>query len=193
MLKKTISSFAIVAVLALSACGPQQPPPPTDPNAVPVAPPPAAAPAPVPEAPAPAPAPRPRPERRVERAPEREREQAPPPRAICEDCGVIASVQEERVTGQPTAIGTLGGAAAGGAAGGQFGKKSGKIAMIALGAIGGAFAGRAVESQVRATTVYHVIVNMDGGGTREVTVDQLNGFGVGARVRVSGNSLQYAG
>jgi len=181
MFKKTLSSLIIVGSLALGACGPQQaPPPPPAETATPVAPPPAAA---------PAAAPRPRPERRVEREPE----YAPPPPPVCGDCGTIVSVQEERVAGQATALGTLGGAGAGAAAGGQFGKKSGKFAMMALGAVGGAFASREVESQVRAKDVYHVVVNMEAGGTREVTVDQLNGLGVGTKVHVNGdNTLSYA-
>lgn len=180
MFKKTLSSLVIVGTLALGACGPQQAPPPPAETATPVAPPPAVA---------PAPAPRPRPEHHVEREPE----YAPPPPPVCGDCGTIVSVQEERVAGQATALGTLGGAGAGAAAGGQFGKKSGKFAMMALGAVGGAFAGREVESQVRAKDVYHVVVNMEAGGTREVTVDQLNGLGVGTKVHVNGdNTLSYA-
>ena len=106
---------------------------------------------------------------------------------------MIASVEQERVKGQAGAVGTLGGAAAGGLAGAQFGKKSGKIAMTVLGAIGGALAGREVESQVNAKTVYRVTVNMDTGDQRVITVDSLNGLGVGSKVKVVGNSLQYNG
>ncbi len=116
---------------------------------------------------------------------------APPP--VCQDCGVIASVQSARQTGEAGMVGTLGGAAAGGLAGNQFGKGKGKIGMTVLGVLGGALAGREVESQVKAKTVYNVTVNMDDGSQRVITVDSLNGLGNGSKVRVTGNSLQYNG
>jgi len=112
--------------------------------------------------------------------------QAPPP---CADCGVVASVTPVRKEGQAGWAGTLGGAAAGGLAGNQFGKGKGNIAMTALGIVGGAFAGREVEKQVTADTVYQVAVNMDSGGQRVVTVANGQGLAPGTRVHVDGNSL----
>jgi len=112
--------------------------------------------------------------------------QAPPP---CSDCGVVSSVTPVRKEGQAGWAGTLGGAAAGGLAGNQFGKGKGNIAMTALGVVGGAFAGREVEKQVTADTVYQVTVNMDSGGQRTVTVANGQGLAPGTRVHVDGNSL----
>ncbi len=187
MLKKSLLALTVVA---LTACGPA-PQPPAEPLA-PVAP--AAAPVVQPATPsvaraAPEPA-APRPAPRPRAAPRPEPEPAPPVvRQVCNDCGVIASVSEERVKGDATAYGTLGGAAAGGLAGAQFGKKSGKILATIGGVVLGGLAGREVEKQVRAKHVFHVAVNMEGGGTRTVTVDDLNGLGVGSKVRVSGETL----
>jgi outer membrane lipoprotein SlyB len=183
MLKKSLLILTTVAVL--SACGPA-PQPPVDPNAPGATPPPAPAPATQP-APVQAPAPAPRAE-----AP-REVRREEPRREVCDSCGVIAAINEERVKGDAGYVGTLGGAGAGALAGSQFGKKSGKFAMMALGAIGGAFAGREVEKQVTATTVYHVTVDMQEGGQRVVTVKDLQGMGVGTRVRVEGDSLVFNG
>ncbi len=112
--------------------------------------------------------------------------QAPPP---CSDCGVVASVTPVRKEGQAGWLGTLGGAAAGGLAGNQFGKGKGNMAMTALGVVGGAFAGREVEKQVTADTVYQVAVNMDSGGQRVVTVANGQGLAPGTKVHVDGNSL----
>lgn len=207
MLKR---SMVLAAVTVLTACGPSQPPQnasATDPNAAP--PPVAAAPAPVPQAAAPTPPPpQPQAEREevkpvhhhhvqaaapVQEQPvvQQQQQVAPPP--VCQDCGVIASVQSARQTGEAGMVGTLGGAAAGGLAGNQFGKGKGKIGMTVLGVLGGALAGREVESQVKAKTVYNVTVNMDDGSQRVITVDSLNGLGNGSKVRVTGNSLQYNG
>ena len=198
MLKKSI---ALLTLAALTACGPApQPPAEATPPAAAVAP--AAEPAPAPApvvAPAPvaqaAPAPRPaapKPHPRPAPAAEPVAEAAPPPppaRQVCEDCGVIASVQEVRVKGDAGAVGTLGGAAAGGLAGAQFGKKSGKILATIGGAVLGGLAGREVEKQVTAKTEYDVVVNMEEGGSRSLRVAALNGLGIGSKVRVSGSSL----
>lgn len=201
--KQIIALVAFSAVLA--ACGPsqnapqdqaqQQPPP-----AAPAAPPPAAAPAPQVQA-AQAPtqdeqiaklkAEQRRLERRQKQLDEEARArqtaaQAPPP---CSDCGVVASVTPVRKEGQAGWAGTLGGAAAGGLAGNQFGKGKGNIAMTALGVVGGAFAGREVEKQVTADTVYQVAVNMESGGQRVVTVANGQGLAPGTKVHVDGDSL----
>lgn len=183
MLKK---SLLLLTVAMMTACGPA-PQPPVDPNAPPGTPAAQPAPAPAPAPRAEAPAPRPAPVARAE--PRREE----PRREVCSSCGVIAAVDEERVKGEAGYVGTLGGAGAGALAGSQFGKKSGKFAMMALGAVGGALAGREVEKQVTATTVYHVTVDMEGGGQRHVTVKDLQGMGVGTHVRVVGDSLQFNG
>jgi outer membrane lipoprotein SlyB len=120
-------------------------------------------------------------------------QQQPAPPPVCQDCGVIASVEPVRQKGDAGMVGTLGGAAAGGLLGNQFGHGKGKTAMTVVGVLGGALAGREVESQVKAKTVYNVTVNMDDGSQRVVTVDSLNGLGAGSKVRVIGNSLQYNG
>ncbi len=102
---------------------------------------------------------------------------------------MISSVADERVKGEASALGTLGGAAAGGVAGSPFGKKSGKILATIGGAVIGGIAGREVEKAAKAEWIHHVTVSMDAGGTRTVTVPRMEGLGVGSRVRVSGNQL----
>ncbi|HWY24908.1 MAG TPA: glycine zipper 2TM domain-containing protein [Nevskia sp.] len=194
--KQVLMLLGITAVV--SACGPSsnapqdQNPPPQ--NAAPAAvPPPAAAPAPSAndEQIAKLREEQHRLERRQrqlaeEEASRRAASQAPPP---CSDCGVVSSVTPVRKEGQAGWAGTLGGAAAGGLAGNQFGKGKGNIAMTALGVVGGAFAGREVEKQVTADTVYQVAVNMDSGGQRVVTVANGQGLAPGTKVHVDGNSL----
>ncbi len=194
--KHLVTLFALSAVLA--ACGPSQNAPP-DQNAQPQ-PPPAAAPAPPPQTSADTAkdeqiAKLKEEQRRLERRQKqladeqasRATTQAAPP--ACSDCGVVASVTPVRKEGQAGWLGTLGGAAAGGLAGNQFGKGKGNMAMTALGVVGGAFAGREVEKQVTADTVYQVAVNMDSGGQRVVTVANGQGLAPGTKVHVDGNSL----
>ena len=185
MYKKLLSMLLIAA---LAACGPApQPPAETvDPAAAAAAETPPAA-EPVAEA-APAPAPRPRPAP----APAPRVAAAPPPAPavqVCQDCGTISAVRDERIQGEASAIGTLGGAAAGGVAGAQFGKKSGKVLATIGGAVLGGLAGREVEKRAKGEWVHHVTVSMDAGGTQTVTVPRMEGLGVGSKVRVSGGNL----
>lgn len=184
----------LLLVAVLTACGPAPQPPAdtvdpaaaaateTPPAAEPVAEPVAeAAPAPAPR-PRPAPAPAPR----VAAAPP-----PPPPPAVqvCQDCGTISSVRDERVQGDASAVGTLGGAAAGGVAGAQFGKKSGKVLATIGGAVLGGLAGREIEKRAKGEWVHHVTVSMEAGGTQTVTVPRMEGLGVGSKVRVSNGNL----
>jgi outer membrane lipoprotein SlyB len=197
--KHLVTLLALSATLA--ACGPSQNAPPQDQNPQ-QQPPPAVAPAaqPAPQASADAAkdeqiARLKEEQRRLERRQKQLAEEqaarataqaAPPP---CSDCGVVSSVTPVRKEGQAGWAGTLGGAAAGGLAGSQFGKGKGNMAMTALGVVGGAFAGREVEKQVTADTVYQVAVNMDSGGQRVVTVANGQGLAPGTKVHVDGNSL----
>lgn len=193
MYKKLLPALLIAA---LTACGPA-PQPPVDAAAEPAAAPAetAAAPAepaaePAAEAPAPRPAPKPKP-RAVAPAPAPVAAAEPPPPAVqvCQDCGTISAIRDERVQGEATALGTLGGAAAGGVAGAQFGKKSGKVLATIGGAVLGGLAGREVEKRAKGEWVHHVTVSMDAGGTRTITVPRLEGLGVGSKVRVSDGNL----
>ncbi len=176
----------LLVIAVLTACGPAPQPPAETVDAAAAAAaetPAAAAPAPVAEA-APAPRPRPAPAPRVAAAP-------PPPPAVqvCQDCGTISAVRDERIQGEASAVGTLGGAAAGGVAGAQFGKKSGKVLATIGGAVLGGLAGREVEKRAKGEWVHHVTVSMEAGGTQTVTVPRMDGLGVGSKVRVSGGNL----
>lgn len=190
-------SLLVLALAILTACGPA-PQPPAEPAAVPPAEaaavaPPAAAPAPAPieeePAPAPKPKPKPRPAPAPAPAPVAAAPAAPPPPPVCADCGVITAVADERVRGESSGLGALGGAAAGGVAGSQFGKKSGKILATIGGAVIGGFAGREAEKSIKAEWVHHVTVSMDAGGSRTITLPRMNGLAVGSKVRVVGNDL----
>ncbi|HZR34166.1 MAG TPA: glycine zipper 2TM domain-containing protein [Nevskia sp.] len=194
MFKKVLVSFSLAA--ALAACGPSQQPAPGEPAQQPPA---AVAPAPAPAAPSAADqelAKLKAENRKLEReqkqlaAAQAQAAATPPPAPVCQDCGVIASITPVKKAGEAGWAGTLGGAAAGGLAGNQFGKGKGKTAMTVVGVLGGALAGREVEKQVTSSTAYQVVVNMEAGGQRSVTVASAEGLAQGTRVHVNGNSVQ---
>ncbi len=83
----------------------------------------------------------------------------------CRDCGIVRSILPvhgpTRVPGGATPGGVLGGRSGGRMAGGAGGEPT-----------------------------YSVIVQMDSGGTRTVTVRELNGLGLSDKVRVVGLNLE---
>lgn len=113
------------------------------------------------------------------------------PAAPCTVCGTVESVRAVRVKGQSSGIGVVGGALAGGLLGHQLGGGSGKTALTIAGAAGGALAGREVERNARATTVYDLRVRMQDGSVRSLR--RSTPLAAGTPVRVEGTRLRVAG
>lgn len=112
------------------------------------------------------------------------------PQQRCSSCGTVESVHAMKVKGKSTGLGVVGGALAGGLVGHQLGGGSGKTALTIAGAAGGALAGREVERNVRASTVYSVRVRMQDGSVR--TFHQSTPVAEGTAVQVQGKRLRVA-
>ena len=112
------------------------------------------------------------------------------PVAVCSDCGTVNNIEEVRVKGSASGTGAVAGAIIGGVVGHQFGGGKGKDVATVAGAAGGAYAGHEAEKRYNASTRYRVTVTMETGGTRTVETQNLNGAGVGSKVKVSGSSIQ---
>lgn len=112
---------------------------------------------------------------------------------VCDSCGTISSIETMRKKGEGSGIGIAAGAVLGAVIGHQIGGGRGQDVATATGAIGGGFAGNEIEKQARASTYYHITVNMESGGSRTVDVSELNGLSSGQKVRVVGNNIQMAG
>jgi outer membrane lipoprotein SlyB len=98
-----------------------------------------------------------------------------------------------KVKGEASGVGAVAGAVVGGVAGHQVGDGRGQDVATVAGAIGGGIAGNEIEKRVKGSTYYHVTVAMENGTTNTVDVDAMNGLSTGSKVRVVGNSLQFAG
>lgn len=112
--------------------------------------------------------------------------QTPPPapvKAVCTNCGVVESVQEEKHKGHGTGMGAVAGGVVGGVVGNQFGKNS-RI----IGAIGGALLGHQIERDVRSTMDYKISVRMEDGSRQTVT--QAQSVPVGTHVTVQNGTLR---
>lgn len=108
---------------------------------------------------------------------------APPVKAVCTNCGVVESVQEEKHKGHGTGMGAVAGGVVGGVVGNQFGKNS-RI----IGAIGGALLGHQIERDVRSTVDYRISVRMEDGSHQTVT--QAQSVPVGTHVTVQNGALR---
>jgi len=108
---------------------------------------------------------------------------APPVKAVCTNCGVVESVQEEKHKGHGTGMGAVAGGVVGGVVGNQFGKNS-RI----IGAIGGALLGHQIERDVRSTVDYRISVRMEDGSRQTVT--QAQSVPVGTHVTVQNGVLR---
>jgi len=120
-----------------------------------------------------------------------ERKSVPAP-VICNNCGTITNIEQEKEKGSGSGLGAVVGAVAGAVVGHQVGDGRGKDLATAAGAIGGGFAGNEIEKRAKGTTYFHVTVAMENGGTQTVDVPALNGLTTGSKVKVIGNSLQFA-
>jgi len=116
---------------------------------------------------------------------------APPPApvTVCADCGEVVNIRTSRKEGSGSGLGAVAGGVLGGVLGHQMGAGRGKEAMTVVGAVGGVFAGNEVEKQAKAQTQYLVDIRMADGSARTITETAPPNFPVGAKVRVSGNTI----
>jgi len=109
--------------------------------------------------------------------------------AVCNNCGVVTSVNAVKQQGEAGLIGPIAGGALGGLAGSQIGGGSGKTIATIVGAAGGAVVGTEVERRQKSTTSYTVGVRLNDGTTRSFNFGAAPGFNQGDRVKVVDGSL----
>lgn len=109
----------------------------------------------------------------------------PPPAArVCNECGVIDSINVVDKKGDGSGLGAVGGAVVGGLLGNQVGGGRGKTAATVVGVVGGALAGNEVEKRVKSVNEYQVTVRMNDGTSRNFTFDTAPGYVVGEKIKV---------
>ena len=128
-------------------------------------------------------------ERNQDRAPEPEAKQAP---AVCKSCGVIASVRAIEHRPQGSGVGAAGGAILGGLLGNQVGSGHGRQLATVAGAVGGAVAGNQVETHMKTTQTWRIVVRMDNGTTRTFNQSAQPAWRSGDAVRVVNGQLRSA-
>ena len=123
-----------------------------------------------------------------DRAPEPEVKQA----AVCKSCGVIESVRAIENRPQGSGVGAAGGAILGGLLGNQVGGGHGRQLATVAGAVGGAVAGNQVETHMKTTRTWRIVVRIDNGTTRTFNQSAQPAWGSGDAVRVVDGQLRSA-
>ncbi|MEV4782557.1 glycine zipper 2TM domain-containing protein [Burkholderia sp. LMU1-1-1.1] len=124
-----------------------------------------------------------------DRAPEPEVKQAA---AVCKSCGVVESVRSIEHRPQGSGVGAAGGAILGGLLGNQVGGGHGRQLATVAGAVGGAVAGNQVETHMKTTRTWRIVVRMDNGTTRTFNQSAQPAWGSGDAVRVVNGQLRSA-
>lgn len=98
--------------------------------------------------------------------------------------GVIESVREVTIQGDPTPVGPLAGAVVGGIAGSDIGGGKGSTIASVLGAVAGSMAGSAIERNVNTRKGLELTVKLDSGELRAYVQEADEMFKPGDRVRL---------
>jgi outer membrane lipoprotein SlyB len=109
--------------------------------------------------------------------------------AICDNCGMVESVQAIQHQGKPSGLGVVAGGVLGGLLGNQVGGGNGRTLATVAGAVGGGYAGNEVEKRTHTTTSYQVRVRMEGGTLRTFPYSAQPGWNTGDRVKVMNGTL----
>lgn len=107
---------------------------------------------------------------------------------LCNTCGRVTSVHQEKRRGQGGAAGVVGGAVVGGLLGNQVGKGGGRALATVGGAAAGAYVGNEVQKKVTSKRVWVTRVAMKDGTVRTFEQQAQPPWQAGSVVRVNGNN-----
>lgn len=109
--------------------------------------------------------------------------------ALCDTCGTVESVKQEKRKGKGGAIGVVGGAVAGGLLGNQIGKGTGNTVATVGGAVAGGVVGNEIQKKVTSKKVWVTSVKMKDGSIKTFEQEAQPGWAAGNVVKVDGTSL----
>jgi outer membrane lipoprotein SlyB len=107
--------------------------------------------------------------------------------ALCDSCGVVQSVHQEKRKGEGGAVGIVGGALVGGLLGNQIGGGSGKTLATVGGAVAGGYAGNEVQKHVNTRIVWITKVKMKDGSLHRYEQQARPAWAAGQVVRIHEN------
>lgn len=108
---------------------------------------------------------------------------------LCDTCGKVESVKQEKHKGKGGMLGAAGGAVAGGLLGNQVGSGTGKTVATVGGAVAGGVIGNEIQKKVTSKKVWVTSVKMKDGSVKTFEQEAQPGWAVGNTVKVDGTTL----
>lgn len=115
--------------------------------------------------------------------------QPPAKSALCDSCGTVQNVHQEKRKGEGGAVGIVGGAVAGGLLGNQIGKGTGNTVATVGGAVAGGFVGNEVQKHVTSKNVWVTKVKMKDGSIKTFEQEAKPVWAAGQPVKVRDKTL----
>jgi len=109
--------------------------------------------------------------------------------ALCDNCGTVQEVRQEKRKGKGGAAGIVGGAVVGGLLGNQIGKGTGNTVATVGGAVAGGYAGNEVQKHVTSKKVWVTKVKMKNGSIRTFEQEAHPAWTAGSRVKATDRTL----
>jgi outer membrane lipoprotein SlyB len=113
--------------------------------------------------------------------------QPPAKVALCDTCGTVQNIHQEKRKGEGGAVGIVGGAVVGGLLGNQIGKGTGNTVATVGGAVAGGFAGNEVQKHVTSKNVWVTKVKMKDGSIKSFEQEAKPAWAAGQPVKVREN------
>lgn len=114
--------------------------------------------------------------------------QNPVTQALCKECAVVKTVNQETRKGEGGAVGVIGGALVGGLLGNQVGGGTGKTLATVGGAAAGGYVGNEVQKKVTSKKVWVTTVKLRDGSERRFEQEPQPNWAAGNVVRVNSNN-----
>lgn len=114
---------------------------------------------------------------------------APVQKTVCNNCGVVQSVNKVETEGQGSGLGVVAGGVVGGLVGNQVGNGTGRDLATIAGVVGGAFAGNKIEKNSKKTISYDIVIKMDSGVEHKVHQSSVPNVAAGDKVRIENNAI----
>ena len=110
-------------------------------------------------------------------------------KALCDACGTVQTVTQEKRKGKGGMLGAAGGAVAGGLLGNQIGKGSGNTVATVGGAVAGGLIGNEIQKKVTKKKVWVTTVRMKDGSSQNFEQESQPAWVAGNVVRIDGTTL----
>ena len=109
--------------------------------------------------------------------------------ALCDTCGTVQTVKQEKRKGKGGMLGVAGGAVAGGLLGSQIGKGTGNTVATVGGAVAGGVIGNEVQKKVTSKKVWVTSVKMKDGSRKSFEQEAKPVWVTGNVVKIDGTAL----